>query len=207
MLFELFPGYFYGIKRDETYELLSTHDTGEAVSGDIPDDGNRDEAKKDREEFAFLEWLFSRKTPFGQKVFGFERLVKNFRNFQTKLSIESRYAYCIDKTDAILQGLIYEYEGFPGDVTYKRVRGRLSVRDEETLRITGSSNLVDNWAESCRPNLEKADPTGAINFFVNFINVAIAYVRSDEFNPKEDLKEYCRSRGLPLPEFLRPPYA
>ena len=44
LLFEFFSReYFYGYNRDEVYELLSNHDVGEIRTGDVADDGNRDD--------------------------------------------------------------------------------------------------------------------------------------------------------------------
>ena len=182
LLFESFPEFFYGIERAEIYELLISHDIGEIKNGDVSDDGNRDEKKKDREEQAIFEHLF------GGLTAGFDRLVENFGNFQKKNTILGRFAYCIDKIEAVLQGLIYEYEGYSGDAVYKKLRFGLSVQDQQNIKSTGSNKLVDIWFESIRPKLERYDPTGKNNFFVEFVETAIDYVRSDRFSPKEELE-------------------
>ncbi|MBQ6147710.1 HD domain-containing protein [Candidatus Saccharibacteria bacterium] len=178
LLFELFPEYTHRYKRAEVYELLLTHDFGEIASGDVSDDGNRDEVKKDAEELSVFLRIFGNLTP------GFTKLVKNFRAFQKKNTLLGRFAYCIDKSEAILQALIYEYAGFPGSIRYKRVHLGLTKQDEQNFERTKSEKTADNWLDSVLPKLKKNDPTG-VDFFERFLKFALDAVRSNYFNPED----------------------
>lgn len=146
------------------------HELGEILTGDIPDDGNRNEQEKDCiEKQAISNFLSNLPEPYRSKG---ELL---FEDFQKRSTTFGQILYCIDKTEAVLQGLVYEKSGHPGLLTFKT---NCSPADKEYAKKTSSNNLVDIFALSF---FEKAkNYTNAI-FFAKLIDVAVRNVRGRPF--------------------------
>lgn len=120
--------------------LLSHHELGEIGIGDLPDDGSHDQNAKDAAELgAMRAYCDDLPSDLGWK------LLVNFMEFQTKTSSRGQVCYCIDKLEAVLQGLLYETEGRVGDLAKKRTTGEISERDKAYIQRTGTTRLVDCW--------------------------------------------------------------
>ena len=134
---EIIPFWQYG----DYVSVLLLHEIGEIETGDIPDDGTRDNEKKDAEEFESLaEYL----TGFQSK-----NSLNIFRELQQRSRIRGENLYMIDKLDAIFQGLIFEMNGHGGTLGVKKtVVGTLSERDRKLSEMVGTGDLVDIFAAS-----------------------------------------------------------
>lgn len=121
--------------------LLLRHEVGEGEIGDLPDDGRRDEARKDKMELlAMMRFCQELPREHGPAI------VRDFTKFQQRSSELAQVIYCVDKIEAVLQGLIYEQDG-RGDLSRKpEVAESLSEQDKYYMQQTGSKRLVDNWS-------------------------------------------------------------
>lgn len=136
-----FPEY---ISSEEAFMYLmeaKIHELGENVIGDVPDDGKCDLDWKNAQELKVVtdfEKSFLPGKNTGYAVF--------FREFQERSTSRGRKLYACDKLDAILTGLIYEAAGHGGDIRNKSRRLELSTQDQNNMRRTGSTALVDIWS-------------------------------------------------------------
>ena len=117
--------------------LALFHDTTENGTGDMPDDGNRDEEEKKRIE----------KTAYTQTVdllpVDYSDLQKiKFSYFQERLGFSGSLMFALDKMEAVLQCLIYESYGKKGDLAAKK---NPSKRDLLHSRLSGSNNMTEIW--------------------------------------------------------------
>lgn len=120
--------------------LLLHHELGEAEIGDLPDDGRRDETQKDKAELSAV-MCYCQKLPgeYGAA------LTFDFVKFQQRCSKLAQAIYCIDKIEAVLQGLIFEQDD-RGDLDGSpEIVESLSEQDKRYMRQTGSKKLVDNF--------------------------------------------------------------
>ena len=155
------------------------HELGEIATGDIPDDGNRNEREKDRiERLKIRNYLSKLPEPYrsqGELIFD---------EFQKRNTSFGQILYCIDKTEAILQGLVYENHGRPGILKNKPI---VSTNDIIYAQKTNSFSLVDIFALSF---FEKAKEYTNIVFFGKLIKTATIDVRGMPFEwPESTLKE------------------
>lgn len=121
--------------------LLLCHEVGESDSGDIPDDGRRDELAKNQAELrAMTNYCQDLPTNYAMAA------IHDFTKFQSRSSELAQVVYCIDKIEAVLQGLIYEQDGRGGDMTSEAIVQSLSEQDQMYMKRTGSTSLVDNWS-------------------------------------------------------------
>lgn len=136
-----FPEY---IPSDQAFEYImavKTHELGENVIGDVPDDGKCDAAWKNAQELKVVtefenSFLAGKNT--GCAVF--------FKEFQQRSTPRGRKLYACDKLEAILTGLMYEAAGCGGDIRNKSSRIELSDQDKRNMQRTGSTALVDIWS-------------------------------------------------------------
>lgn len=155
------------------------HEIGEIETGDIPDDGNRNENEKDRIEMLKIKDYLS-KLPEPYRSQG--ELI--FEEFQKRNTTFGQILYCIDKTEAILQGLVYEKHGHPGILKNKPI---VSVSDRIYAKKTDSTSLVDIFALSFF--IKSKDYTDVL-FFSKLIETAITDVRGHSFTwPASTLEE------------------
>lgn len=154
--------------------LLLHHETGEGKIGDLPDDGRRDEAEKNRIELEALK-AYSQTLPpdLGQD------LVIDFMEFQSKISQRGQVTYCIDKIEAVFQGLLYEMEGRGGDMQNKAKAWKVSEQDQKYMVQTGTTRLVDNWAAHF---LDKIKDLPCAPLFIEILRSAVEDVRGEWFD-------------------------
>lgn len=174
-IMELYP---YIIPMDDRYKVLqclAIHELGENEGGDIPDDGTRDEQKKDAEELEYVKKYLSN----WHEVHA-NQVLSAFIEMQQKSTELGRFIYCIDKTEALLQNLIYESEGRPATFSAKlESTGFLSDRDREEMKIADSDKTSDGWAWGFRNrygNIEYFD------IFFNIVRAAVCDVRGKDFD-------------------------
>ncbi|MBR6097284.1 hypothetical protein IKP94_00840 [Candidatus Saccharibacteria bacterium] len=125
--------------------LVTIHELGELGTGDIPDDGTRDNEAKDKDEFAFIEnYLIKAGFPpalvnLGVGLMREMQATKELKGEdQTELGVIGTQ---IDKCGAILKNFILEAEGKKGSMNYKDV----SALDRSHMEYTGNDSPVDNW--------------------------------------------------------------
>lgn len=166
----LFPDLFS--EEDKQTMLYTTliHEVGERKFGDIPDDGNRDEERKNRLELeAVTDILKGLPEDLAEKV----RF--DFMAMQMRSSKLGQFLYCADKVEAVLQGLIYEDEGRGGDLKIKKDWTSQDRRGSET---TGSTALADVWAVHF---LEVTSKMYAQKLFIGILRAAVEDVRGEWF--------------------------
>lgn len=168
------------------YRILHDHEIAEPVIGDIPDDGNRDEEKKDAAE---LELFKEHVKNLPEKYQA--RVIKLFQIFQGKFFGDSEaeekrtydlfyeFPYTIDKLAALLEALDYEECGHVGHIAFKRERIGASNRDEEAAKAVGDGRQVDVWSVPF-VRLMKSFRFGWI--FIEFLEFAISDVRKRPYH-------------------------
>lgn len=130
------PGFFRNC-----VENAIIHELGENPSGDIPDDGTRDNAKKDAEELDYLRH-------FTTQVFGegaAESELCSFVHFVKKDNDYGIMLYLPDKFEAINRNLCFEDEGRPASLAYKLEHSGLSTKDSGDMAMTHTDLAADNW--------------------------------------------------------------
>jgi len=155
-------------------QTLLFHELGENESGDIPDDGQRDDAKKDKQEYQYISdyleaWPTKRADLIKAKV----------REMQNKSSVAGKLIYCVDKTEAILQNFIYEAQGRSGDAaTKEKMFETFSERDQSELIATNSTKPADMWAYGFYDRYRKYP---MFDIFFDIIRAAALDVRGEDF--------------------------
>ena len=129
---------------DRLYALqcLAIHELGENEIGDIPDDGERNDAEKDAIELSYVKsYVNSWSEPHKQKV------LELFANMRSKDTLLQEFVLLVDKTEALLQNIIYELQNRPASLDARlKNTGHLSVRDEKAMSTIKTSSVVDCWA-------------------------------------------------------------
>lgn len=93
--------------RSEIDEAIIIHDLPENITGDIPDNRNRDEAKKNRIENEYFDKIFNTYPP---SQYPHCWNIKNLlQEMQEKTSPEGRIIYVADKVSAVLMMLHYDW--------------------------------------------------------------------------------------------------
>ena len=189
---EIFPYLIPVERRYEVIRCLAVHELGENDTGDVPDDGARDNAKKDADEYEYVRnylscWDITSAGAGGDLIYpqcmksvSAQQILKVFREMQEKSTELGRFIYCVDKTEAILQNLIYETQGRTGSFEgKKKFVKEMSERDRMEVEATKSDKVADNWAygfyDRCR-NIEYFD------IFFSIIRAAAKDVRGEDFN-------------------------
>lgn len=173
-LAEYFPEIIpYGEQLDYL-DMLRLHEMGENVLGDWPDNGNRDEKAKDQAEFAYLS-TYLKFYPDAYR----DKMLIIFKEMQTKATERGRTLYCLDKTEAILQNLIYEAQGRGGDLD-KRLTfiAESTTRDQWEYEMTGSTKPADMWSFGF---FKKCAEYEHIKVFKDIIIAAALDIRGEPF--------------------------
>ena len=136
------------------------HEVGETEIGDIPDDGSRNEAEKITRERQ-------------------DALIE----FQDLTTRRGRVLYCLDKVEALLQGLRYERDGRGGDVRNKEAMMCLSAQDQRGIERSQSTRLVDIWAAHY---LDKTAAMPEARVFNELLKAAVIEVRGEWFSWAQD---------------------
>lgn len=121
------------IDLDYIIKMLSIHEIGETIIGDItPFDGITQEQKEEIEFKAVQDLLSNMKDK--------TELLDIFSDFESKISNEARFAYCCDKIEADLQSKFYQD-------TYQH----RSLNDQETNKVMNldiTKKLIEEGAKT-----------------------------------------------------------
>ena len=100
-----------GFNYREIMEVIRRHDLAENTTGDIPDNGARDEQAKLNDERRYLR-LFAEQSPSRES--DFEKRIKNLQNnMQKKCGFTGKLLYVADKIAATLMVLYYDSIDLP----------------------------------------------------------------------------------------------
>lgn len=144
LMLGFYPDLLPADMHERCFNLLHFHDIGERIIGDIPDD-TLDHTEKDEHELsAFVDETFV--LPGQMK----DRLRHDFIGLQGPRdhvwSAEEQKLYqfskCADKVSALLRMLIYEMNGAPGSIFYKRASVGSTELDEHYMRITNDPTFL-----------------------------------------------------------------
>ncbi len=154
------------------------HEMGEVITGDIPDDGTRNEHDKDFLETVEIRRYLSKCAPNEEMGRGMQ-IYKEMRDKNTEFG---RALYFIDKLEAILQGIYYESIGHPGRISFKQNNyGQLSKREKNQREYTNSDRMVDAWSHGFLAKAESLKFEHTDEFFA-IILAAIREVRGRPFS-------------------------
>lgn len=170
-----YPDIIPSEKLDDYLFGAEIHEMGERLTGDILDDGTRNEKQKDAEETIEIMAHLHRFAPDEEYIRGMQ-IYSEFRDKSTEFG---RILYCIDKTDAILQALFFELKGQPCLLRYKEENfGGISNKDKQNIEKVCSDNIVDCWSYGL---YEKAqhDKYEHIDIFMEIIQSAVYAVRGE----------------------------
>lgn len=154
------------------------HEMGELLTGDIMDDGARNENDKNFIEMVEIREYLRNYAPEEE----YSRGLKLFKEMQEKKTDFGLTLYFIDKLEANLQAIYYELLGRPGRLSYKEKNyGPLSDRDKRQRNFTGSDKITDNWAYGLIEKMEKAHFKYAKEFY-EIMSAAIQETRKAPFS-------------------------
>lgn len=137
-----FPDRFFEYyEYQDALEIAELHEIGEKVTGDVCDDGTRNAELLDQMERDFIQQVYLADYSDEELI---SRLFGKFVEFQERSTLFGRTMYCLDKTEAMLQSLIYEACGRGGRLNPYRA----SAMEAEGMRIAGTNRTVDIWLYS-----------------------------------------------------------
>lgn len=160
----------------EVWTYLTTalcHDAGEAIIGDIPDDGNPLHDAKDAAELEAFQDLI-----YAFSFFDRKGLLKVFKSFQKKDSHPARAIFALDKTEAILTNLMLEKCGIYGSI---KVKNNPTERDLHFAEVSGSDLAADIWGAQMLTQF-KGFPQEITQPVCELLNVAAKDVRGKYFS-------------------------
>lgn len=117
------------------------HELGEIPTGDIPDDGSRNNELKDASEKAYIKQSL-------EATYGEDGAKADFILFLQLVSRGTDFGmtlYLFDKFEAVLRNLSFEKEGRPGSLIYKCKHTGLGLKDSGDIDITNTDSIADNW--------------------------------------------------------------
>ena len=167
------------VMRDEVVNVLRIHDLFESkIGGDTPDVSERNNEDKDTQE---TRWAITYGLHLPDVDYR-DRLLANFFAFQDKTTVLGQIAYCFDKIDAVLRGLAFEHYGRIGSVG-----NRGFASDDESIRITGTTRMTDNWFDT---SIRKISPYECSDFFVHIVAEVFRIERGEYPAWLEKIKHY-----------------
>lgn len=119
------------------YDTELLHEIGERVIADVPDDGSRDTAEKDRIELRLMR-EFAEGLSYPAKI----KAVEQFKDFQRC----DNFAYLMDKFHFVMKQLWYCSKGVMGYMSDKAAQGKLSEQDLMFMDQTDCDLAVVNTA-------------------------------------------------------------
>ena len=144
-----YPLFFQDIDAFMALKVALNHDIGEAVVGDVLDDGTiAHEFKKPREWLAVKEFYGNLPPDMIELALDYHR---QFDESNTRLGQMIRMA---DKVDAVGRLILYEKMGMRGDIYHKNPP---SERDEIFAKEIHTGNCTDVWARHLKWLFEKED--------------------------------------------------
>ncbi len=141
--FEGIGGYTF----QELYEAVQRHDLAEVITGDIPDNGNRDEASKTFNELVYAH-CFAEKSP--ERDIDFDKNVQNIlHEMAEKSTTTGRLLFVTDKAAALIVTLCYDKAKI--ELLMKRNSRKASSRDRAEMKkcdysLHGACFASEMWA-------------------------------------------------------------
>lgn len=173
---EFYPSLINQANYFRAINCLLYHEMGENMFGDIQDNGNRNESKKNMDEQNYLidymkDWSTFHRT----------QICNTFVEMQDKSTTLGSLLYLIDKTEVILQNLIYEDQGRGGDA---KNCPYLTPRDQMEINETGSTKPADMWSYGLYTKYCKKDSPHRELFriFLNIIRAGARDVRGKDLS-------------------------
>lgn len=137
-------GYGFGTKSDklgfstldnysyrEIMETVRLHDIAENVTGDSADNGNRDEAEKDRLELQYLKGYLNLYSPYEADLKA--KILRLFKEMQGRSSDTGRLMYLADKISALIITICLDDLGHPPLIL--EASSYASERDREEMKM------------------------------------------------------------------------
>lgn len=136
-----------GYSHRDFIEAIRVHDLAENEMGDIPDNGNRDEEKKDRFEMSYFRHFLDT-YPIGDNIMK-RRVIKLLGEMQNQSSIAGRLVYLADKTAALFVTLCLDKIG--KSPLMNLTSPYASVRDRREMAmcdvsVNGAYKASEMWA-------------------------------------------------------------
>lgn len=154
--------------------MACEHELGENPTGDIPDDGTRNNAQKDADESAYICNFLA--MTFGENSAYYKIDSSLFSQTVEKDTFFGMLFYLFDKCEAVLRNLCFEAEGRPGSLLYKKEHTGLGAKDASDMEITGTDLTADNWLCGLLLN-EDVRKFEATKTFIGIIQTAAIIVR------------------------------
>ncbi len=127
--------------RFEIDEAITIHDLPENITGDIPDNRDRDEVAKIRIENEYFDELTATYPP--SQISHYRKIRKLLREMQKKSSPEGRILYVADKLSAILMMLFYDKIGYcPGIHPYDPKIAKISPEEKKLCKVQKNGKLL-----------------------------------------------------------------
>ena len=171
------------INIDEIVKMLSIHEIGETIIGDItPFDGITPE-KKAEIEFKAVQDLLGNLT---EKT----ELLELFSLFESKFSNEARFAYCCDKIEADLQSKYYQDTFQHRSLQDQKTNKVINLDITKKLIEEGAKTPFDIWYGYDKKIYEKYPEFGEFKDLLDIIkNNDITNIKNNPILEKIDLTE------------------
>ena len=128
----------FNVNLDKVLTMLVIHELGEVIIGDItPFDGISIDNKLSMEADAFKEVVGDLITK--------DELILLMKEFDSHLTLESKFAYCIDKIEADIQSKIYLDKGCHHDMNNQDNNVILKSDKIKNILDSGVDNAFDVW--------------------------------------------------------------
>ena len=199
-IFRFYPNSVLEHLRERICNFLRYHDLGELGIGDRPDDGSCDRAEKFTDELS----TFCDKIKY-LPIESQEELIRDFIIFENALSpkiflgeehedftwskddlMAMQFAKLCDKADAPLHALLYELEGRPGDLMFKKKYfDGITAQDQRYIDEIGESSQSAVWIAHF------LDHYNNYEFFPIFLAIIVEAVKEVRGEPFPWFVDFC----------------
>ena len=132
----------------ELLVIALSHDIGEIVVGDIPDDGSADDFFKDQAEQKVFNELIKCYSPAKR-----DELLRGFSQFQSRDSTAGLALYGLDKLEALLTQIVLAEKGLFGSLFNQDY---ISEANRYYMSLTDSTSPIEVWAAHMKAHLLEA---------------------------------------------------
>ena len=171
--------------RSEIDEAITIHDLPENITGDIPDNRDRNEAEKIRLENEYFDRFMNTYT--SSEFLHCQKIRKLLQEMQERSSFEGRILYVADKISAVLMMLYYDSIGlYPSIAPDDSRLAKISHQEKEFCEVLqdGTILLSELWTADFLygRNIVQYDDTG---FFLAVLILATLYTRGEWYDWRE----------------------
>lgn len=168
--------------RSEIDEAITIHDLPENITGDIPDNRNRNEIEKNRIEDEYFDKLMN--TYSSLEFLHYRKIKKLLQEMRKKTSFEGRILYVADKLSAILMMLYYDSIGLYPSIAPEDPRLSKITQEEKgfcEIHRDGTILLSELWTIDFLygRNIVQYDDTG---FFLAVLVLATLQMRGEWYD-------------------------